>query len=191
MIADALQRLGGEENVEILLAARAVRFGQMSLKQGMAQPVDFRIGLQNTLRVRHVAIEKALMNLLQHGAKQRSHLDELAGVRGRQFFAARLQVHDRAIGEVSNTFEVGDELQTRQQLTRLDFPDAGNGFGQLVINLALDLVEFFFAILDGQKCQARTVSEKVSDVEYRVAGDQAAAHDQGGQFIFRQCFRGV
>jgi len=55
----------------------------------------------------------------------------------------------------------------------------------LLIDLALDLVEFFFAILDGEKSQARTVRQKVPDIEDRVAGDQAAADDQGRQFISR------
>lgn len=49
MVADALQRLGGEKDVEILLAGRAVGLGQVSLKQGVAQAVDVRIGLQNSL----------------------------------------------------------------------------------------------------------------------------------------------
>src|SRR5450756_959418 len=146
----------------------------MSVKQGIAQPVHFRIGLQNALRVRYVTLEKALMNLLQHFAKQRSHLNELTGVRRRQFLAARLQLHDRAVGEVSDAFEVGDELQTCEQLTRLGFSYAGDGFGQLLVNLALDLVEFLFAILDRQKGQARTIREKVPDIEDRIAGDQAA-----------------
>ena len=188
MIADALQRLGGKKDVEILLSRRTVRLGQMPVKQRMAQPVYFRIGLKDALCVRHVTLEEALMNLLQHFAKQRSHLHELSGVRCRQFFAARLQLHGRIVGEVSDALEVGDELQTREQLTRLGFPHAGDGFGQLVINLALDLVEFFLAILDREKSQARTVLEKVPDIEYRVAGDQAAAHDQGRQFISRQIF---
>ena len=160
----------------------------MSLKQGMAQAIHFRIGFQNNLRVRHVTLEEALVNLFQHFIKQRSHLDELAGVRCRQFFAARLQLHDRVVGEVSDAFEVGDELQTGQQLARLGFRYARDGFGQLLIDLALDLVEFFLAILDGKKRQPRTIRQKVPDIEDRVAGDEAAPDDQGRQFISRQIF---
>jgi hypothetical protein len=37
VIADALERLGGEQDVEILLSAWSVGLGQMSVKQGMAQ----------------------------------------------------------------------------------------------------------------------------------------------------------
>src|ERR1019366_6653236 len=131
--------------------------GQVSVKQGMAQAVHFRIGLQNALCVRHIALEEALVNLLQHGAKQRCHLYELAGVRRRQFLASRLQLHDRTVGKVSDAFEVGDELQTREQLTRFSFAYTSDGFGQLVVNLALDLVEFFLAVFDREKGQARTV----------------------------------
>jgi len=89
-----------------------------------------------------------------------------------------LQLHDRIVGEVSNAFEVGDELQTCQQLTRLGFPHARDGFGQLLVNLALDLIEFFLAIFDREKCQTRTIRKKIPDVEDRVAGDQAAPDDE-------------
>ena len=41
---------------------------------------------------------------------------------------------------------------------------------------------------DRQKSQARTIREKIPDIEDRVAGDQAAAYDQDRQFIFRQIF---
>src|ERR1700688_375700 len=160
----------------------------MSLEQGMTQPVHFRIGFQNHLRVRHVTLEEALVNLLQHFIKQRSHLDELAGGRRRQFFAARLQLYDRVVGKVSNTFEVGDELQTGQQLARLGFGYASDSFGQLLIDLALDLVEFFLAIFNRKKSQARTVRQKVPDIEDRIAGDEAASDDQGRQFVSRQLF---
>ena len=37
VITNALQRLGGEKDVEILLARRTIGLGQMSVKQGMAQ----------------------------------------------------------------------------------------------------------------------------------------------------------
>jgi hypothetical protein len=72
--------------------ARTAGLGQMPVKQGMAQAIHFRVRLQNALRVRHVTLEEALMNLLQHFAEQRSHLHQLAGIRRRQFFTARLQV---------------------------------------------------------------------------------------------------
>ena len=78
MITDALQRLRREQDVEILLARRTVRLGQMPVKQGMAHPIDLRIGLQHLLGVRDVAGEEALMNLFQHFAEQGSHLDQLA-----------------------------------------------------------------------------------------------------------------
>jgi hypothetical protein len=55
----------------------------------------------------------------------------------------------------------------------------------LLVNLALDLVKFFLAILDREKRQARTVREEVPDVENRVAGNQAAAHDLRRQFVSR------
>ena len=102
----------------------------------------------------HIALHETLMNLLQHFTKQRSHLHQLAGVRRPQFFAARLQLHDRTVGEVSDALEVGDELQTGEQLARLGFAYARDGFGQLLVDLALDLIELFFAIFDGEKCQA-------------------------------------
>jgi hypothetical protein len=154
----------------------------------MAQAVDFRIGLQNTLRVRHVALEETLMNLLQHGAKQGRHLHELTGIRRGQFLAARFELHGRTVGEVSDAFEVGDELQTREQLTRFGFAHARDGFGQLLVNLALDLVEFFLAVLDREKSQARTVGEKVPDIEDGVAGNQAATDDKGREFVSRKIF---
>jgi hypothetical protein len=89
-----------------------------------------------------------------------------------------LQLHDRIVGEVSDAFEVGDELQACQQLTRLGFPYARDGFGQLLVNLALDLIEFFLAIFDREKCQTRTVREKIPDIEDRIAGDQSAPDDE-------------
>src|ERR1039458_556356 len=121
VIADALQRLGGEQDVEILRAGRSVRRGQVPVKQGMAQAVHFRVRLQYALRVRGIAGEEAQMDLLQHFAEQRSHLDQLPRIRGRQFFTTRFQLHDRAISEVANPFQVGNELQAGQQLTRLGF----------------------------------------------------------------------
>ena len=126
------------------------------------------------------------MNLLQHFTKQRSHLDQLAGVGGRQFFAPGLKLHHRTIGEVPDAFEIGDELQTREQFACLGFTYAGDGFGELVIDLALDLVEFLLAILDREKSQARTVGEILANIEDGVAGDQAAADDQGREFVFGQ-----
>jgi len=45
----------------------------------------------------------------------------------------------------------------------------------LFIDLALDLVEFFFAILDGEKGEPRAFGEKVPHIEDRVAGDETAA----------------
>jgi len=59
VIADPLQRLRREKNVEILLAAWTIRFGQMPVKQGMAQTVHFRIGPQNALRMRYVALQES------------------------------------------------------------------------------------------------------------------------------------
>ena len=47
MVADALQRLGGEQDVEILLAGRAVGLGQVPVKQGMAQPVNFQMCIRD------------------------------------------------------------------------------------------------------------------------------------------------
>jgi hypothetical protein len=48
----------------------------------------------------------------------------------------------------------------------------------LLVNLALDLIEFFLAIFDREKCQTRTVREKIPDIEDRIAGDQAAPDDE-------------
>ena len=66
-------------------------------------------------------------------------------------------MHYRAVGQVADAFEIGDELQAREQLTRLGFSHASDGFGELLVDLALDLVELLFAILDREKGQTRTI----------------------------------
>jgi len=85
------------------------------------------------------------------------------------FFPPRLQLHRRAVGEVPDALQVGDELQTGQQLARFRFSHARNRLGQLIVDLALDLVELFLAILDRKKSQPRTVGEKIAHIKDRVA----------------------
>ncbi len=110
MIPDSFQRLGREQDVEILLLAGAAWRRQMSLKQSMAQAIYFGIRFQNALRVRQVASEKALMDLLQHLAEQGRHLYQLPRIRSWQLFPPRFQLHYSARRQVADSLEIGDEL---------------------------------------------------------------------------------
>ena len=51
------------------------------------------------------------------------------------------------------------------------------------VDLALDTVQFLFAILDGQKCHARRIGEQVPNVERCIASDEACLQRKAGQIV--------
>ncbi len=138
------------------------------------------------MRVGEIAGEKSLVNLLEHFAEQRGHLDQRLRVGHGQLFAPRFQLHDCAIREVSDALKIGNELQAGEQLAGLGFAYARDRSGKLFVNFSLDLIEFFFAILDGKKRQTRSFGKQVAHIENRVARDETGAQYQSRELIFRQ-----
>src|SRR5208283_145989 len=98
----------------------------------------------------------------------------------------RFELHDRAISEVSDALKVGDELQAGKQLAGFGFAYARDRSGKLLVNFPLDLIEFLFAILDGEKRQTRSIGQQVAHIENRVPRDEAGAQYQSRELIFRQ-----
>jgi len=188
VIADPLQCLCCQQDIEIPLicsdcSAHGILVSEMPLKQGMAEAIDLRVLVQNLLRMGQVACEKSLVNLFKHVAKQRGHLHQIVRVGRRKFFTPRLQLHYRAVGKVANSFQVGDELETCQQFTGLCLAYSGDGTGQLLINLAFDLVEFLFAVLDREERQPRLIADSISNIEDRITRNQAGAQYEAGEFV--------
>ncbi len=75
------------------------------------------------------------------------------------------------------------DFKAGKQLAGPRFIDARNGCRQALVDLALDQVEFFLAILDGEKGHAGRIGEQVADVEGGVASDQAGFQGQTRQII--------
>lgn len=87
--------------------------------------------------------------------------------------------------QIAYPFKVGAESQACQQLSRFDFADLRESRRELLIDLAFDAVELFFAIADSEQRHARAVGEKIFGIESGVAGDEAGARSQLGQRVVR------
>ena len=89
------------------------------------------------------------------------------------FSGSGLYAHGHAHHQISDALEIGRRFQAGKKLTGANLVDAGDGCGQPLIDLALDQVEFLFAIFDGEKRHARRICQQVADIEGGVAGDEA------------------
>src|ERR1700756_1459406 len=175
VIAGALQGLRHEENVKAqgMFFARVI--GQMPLKQGVADTVKFGVDAQNLASVFDVKGDKAAMDVIQHIADDGGHLYEVGNVAPGKLAAASLNALGHAHHKVANPLQVGDALEAGEELPGLAFVDAGDGAGQLLVDAAFDLIQFFLAVSNGEKGHAGRVGQQILNVEGGVASDEAGA----------------
>ena len=112
------------------------------------------------------------MDQVEHVAQDGRHFHQLAHVGGRNLPGASLNAHGHAHHQISDALEIGRRLQAGKQLAGAGLIYASDGCGQALIDLALDQIEFLFAIFDRKKRHARRIGEQVADVECGVAGDE-------------------
>jgi hypothetical protein len=108
---------------------------------------------------------------------------KMADIAARELSAARLHPLGDAHDQVADAFEIGDAFQAGQQLAGAAFVDARDSARELLIDLALNLIEFLLAIADGEERHAGRVGQQILNIEGCVAGDQACferhAHQLG------------
>ena len=186
MIAGTFQGLGHEHQIEARSVALRQIFGEMLLKQSMADAIDVFIHLQHLARTFQVERAEPRMDEVEHVAQDYRHFHKLAGVRGRNLCVARLHSHRDAHHEIANALQIGGALQARKQLASPRFVNAGDGSGKILVDLALDEIEFFFAILDGQESHPRVGGDEIAHVESGVAGDEAGFQGESSEVVGRR-----
>lgn len=183
VIPRSFQGLRHQQNFEAGSVSLRCVFGKVLLEHGMANTVDIFIHLQDLAGGFQIEGDESFVNEIEHLAQGLRHGHELAHVGHRHLAAAGLHAQSDAHYQVADAFEIRRALQAGQQLARSDFVDARNGCWQLIVNLALKQVEFFFAVFDGEKSHAGVAGEQVADVESGVAGDQAGSQGQAREIF--------
>ena len=118
VVSGALQRLRNEENA-YYVGAVALAF-QMTLKEGLPQLVKLAIHAEHLAGQSQVSRCKTVMDFFQHFLQHRGHVCHVFGIFTRQM-VQHLHALRHVVDEVSDAFEVGDELETCQKLTRFVF----------------------------------------------------------------------
>ena len=93
-------------------------------------------------------------------------------------------------GKIADAFKIDDELQAGEQLAGFAFADVGDGAGDLLVDLALHAIEFFFAVADRQQRHLGRILDVVEEVAGGVFGDQAGLLHQSGEFFGGIAFGG-
>jgi len=159
--------------------------GEMLLEHGMADMVQIGIDAQYFASIFHVQRAEAAIDFVEHVVEDDCHLHELARVRTRDRAGSRLDALGDAHDQVANAFQVGDALQTREQLAGPSLADAGDGSGEALVDLAFDLVEFFLTIAHCEEGHAGGIGEQIANIEGGVARDEAGFESEPQQFILR------
>ena len=183
VISGALQGLGHQKYFEAGSVALRCIFSQVLLEHGVADAVDVFIHLQDFAGAFQIESDESFVNKVEHIAQNFRHGHELAHIGCGHFAGAGLHAQSNTHYQVTDAFEIGSALQAGQQLAGSGFINAGDGGGQLIVNLAFEQVELFFAIFDGEKCHAGIAGEQITDVESGVAGDQAGAEGEARKIL--------
>ena len=85
--------------------------------------------------------------------------------------------------EIANALKIGRRLEAGQQLTGASLIYSRDCGGQTLVDLSLDQIKLFLAILDRQKSHARGMGEKIANIEGSIPGDHAGFQSQAGKIV--------
>ncbi len=145
VISGTFQGLSHEQYVEAFLARHTVVIFQVSEKDEVAQTVELGIGTQYRDGAIEIALAEGVVHITQHLLQSRGHQCEVANI---------LQLNPAAHGrcpiaavqqQVSNAFQIDDELETSQELAGVFRPDLRDNRGYPLVDLMVECVQFFFA----------------------------------------------
>jgi hypothetical protein len=67
VVSGSFKRLGHQEEIRAVVTRSSIGAFQMTAKHVPASLIDLRVGLQHPIRRLDIAIDKSLMNALEHG----------------------------------------------------------------------------------------------------------------------------
>src|SRR5437868_4818351 len=169
VIAGAFQSLSHQQDFKPRGVALVHSLGKMFLEQVMTDSIDVLVHLKDFAGTVKVEIRKAAVCQVEHLAQDRGHLHELTCVGSGNFNGSSLNSESYAHDQIADPLQIGCGFQAREELPGAGLTDASNGSRQPLINIAFNLVEFLFAILDGKKGHPGGSGQQIADVKGGIA----------------------
>ncbi len=183
VVAGALQGLRHQQDFESRGVALGNGFSQMLLKERMADSVDILVHLQDVAGALEIEGGKSLVDQIEHVAQDGRHLHQLANIGGGDLGGAILNPQGHTHDQISDAFQIGRGFQAGEQLAGAGFVHASDGRRQALVDVALDEVQLFFAILDSEESHARRICKQVANVESGVTSDEAGLQRERGKIV--------
>ena len=127
VISAALQGLCHQQNVKAQRVLLPSIVGEVALKQGVTDAVQFGIRAQDLACILNVEGNESAMNVFQHVSNDGRHLNQVPYVTSRKVATVCLYALRDSHDQIPNALEVGDALQAGQQPPSRSFVDARDG----------------------------------------------------------------
>src|ERR1700757_1124273 len=183
VVPGALQGLGHQQDFESRCVALGNGFSQVLLKKRVADSINILVHLQDGAGALEIEGRKPLVYQVEHVAQDGRHLDQLANIGDRDPGGSILNAQGHTHYEVPDPFQVGRGFQAGKQLPGSGFVHASDSGWQALVDVALDDVQLFFAILDGEEGHAGRVCEQVANVESGVTRNKAGLQRKCGKIV--------